>query len=63
MTLMCRQSGEVNGINEFEIQKDPQQTAVRPPWTPPKSPEMEGGKIAVGKPVLSNEMPGSKGDR
>jgi hypothetical protein len=63
MMLMRRQGAEIKGINKFEIRKDPHKTVVRPPWTPPNSPKVQKGYIAVEGTASENEIPGSNGRR
>lgn len=63
MMLTRRQGAEFKGINKFEIRKDPRQTAVRPPWTPPNSPKMQKENTSMNGTASENEMPGSNGRR
>jgi len=63
MMLIRRQGEEIEGINKFEIRKNPRKTAVRPPWTAPNRPKIQRESIAVEGTPLENEVPGSTGRR
>jgi len=63
MMLIRRQGAEINGINKFEIRKDPHKTAVRPPLTPPNSPKIQKENIALDGTASEHEIPGSDGRR
>jgi hypothetical protein len=63
MKVMQGQGVQIQGMNKFEIRKHPNQTAVRPPWTPPNSPKMQKESTAVEETDLANEVPGSNGRR